>query len=140
MRQPKSLGEAKAIVVAEKAKLSTAIANTIGSRWLMAILAAFVIAFAIHLAYAPDRLPNVSGLSASQAGLPPGLDFGLVGEKAVEARDAALRHGAPDQVRAFLAAHENWIPYFNVIGLGACFVLLLINMTVMTIRRPYTRG
>lgn len=140
MRQPKSLGEAKAIVVQEKAKLSTAISNTIGSRWLMAILATFVIAFAIHLAYSPDRLPNVSGLRVAQIGLPPGLDFGLVGEKAVEARDAALRQGAPDQARAFLASHKSWIPYFNAIGLGACFVLLLINMTVMTIRRPYTRG
>jgi hypothetical protein len=140
MRQPKSLDEAKAMVVEEKAKLTTAISTIIGSRWLLAILATFVIAFAIHLAYAPDRLPHVSGLSLSQAGLPSDLDFGVVGEQAAQARDAALRQGAPDKVQAFLSSHAAQIPLFNAIGLGACLVLLLINMTVMTKRRRYTKG
>lgn len=140
MRQPKSLDEAKAIVVEEKAKLTTALSTVIGSRWLLAILATFALAFAIHLAYAPDRLPHVSGLSLTQVGLPPSLDFGVVGEQAAQARDAAVRQGAPDKVRQFLNNHAAQIPLYNAIGLGACLVLLLINMTVMTKRRRYTKG
>jgi hypothetical protein len=139
MRTPKSLSDAKAIVHEEKLKLTTGLSTVIGSRWLLAILATFVMAFAVHLAYAPERLPNVGGLSLAQAGLPP-LDFGFVGEQAAQARDAALREGAPSEVQAFLTEHAAQIPLFNAVGLGLCALLLLINMTVMTKRRRYTRG
>jgi hypothetical protein len=91
VRQPKNLAEAKQIVKEERVKLTSSLSVIAGSRWLLAILATLALAFGTHLAYAPDRLPPVAGLSAAEFGLPTGLDFGFVGEQAKQAADAAQR-------------------------------------------------
>lgn len=139
MREVHSLADAKTAFKEEKFKLTSGLSAIIGSRWLMAILATFVIAFAIHLAYAPERLPTVGGLSLAQTGLPP-IDLGIVGEQAGQAQEAALREDAPGKVQEFLTAHQGELPLFNAIGLGVCALLLAVNLTVMTKRRRFTRG
>jgi hypothetical protein len=80
VRQPKGLAEAKQIFKEERTKVASSLSAIAGSRWLTAILATFALAFGTHLAYAPGRLPPVSGLSLAQIGLPTGVDFGFVGE------------------------------------------------------------
>jgi len=144
VRQPQNLDEAKQIFREEKAKVSTSLAAIAGSRWLMAILATLVIAFGTHVLYAPARLPAVSGVSATMLGLPPGLDFGLVGEQAQQAIEAAQRNAAENDIQSRLAeeaaANADLIPTLNLIGFGAALALLLVNMTIMTKRRRFSRG
>ena len=74
-----------------------------------------------------------------QVGLPP-LDLGVVGEQLPEIKQAAANEDLPGQFNDFVADHESQIPLFNWIGLGIAGVLLAINLTIMTIRRRYTRG
>lgn len=134
------LAEAKARFVVEKNKVTGSLAAVIGSRVLLAVLATFAIAFAANLLYSPEDLPRVGGLSLAQAGLPPSIDFGVAGEQAGEAISAAQREGAAGYVQAFFAENSDLIPVFNAVGLGLSLVLLLINMTVMTKRRRFSRG
>lgn len=140
VRTPKNLDEAKAIYREEKAKVSHSLDALIGSRVLMAVLATFVIAFAVNLAMSPDRLPDVGGLSVARLGLPAGVDFGLVGEQAQQAGQAAVDQGAPSAIEGFLSEHRTLVPMLNAGALGATLVLLLWNMSVMTKRRRFTKG
>jgi hypothetical protein len=140
VRTPHSLKEAKEIVHEERVKITSSISAIAGSRWLMAILAAFALAFGTHLAYAPSRLPPVSGLSLAQIGLPTGVDFGAVGEAAQEAAAAAQRQDVGGRVHELVGEDPQHIQLINAIGFGLAFVLLLINMTIMTKRRRVTRG
>ncbi len=139
-RQLRSLEDAKRIFLNERSKLRAALSALAGSRWLTAILATFVIAFGVNLLYAPDRLPDVGGLSVTAIGLPPSLDFGYAGELARQARAAAQANGASSQVDSFLAANRSLVPALNGLGLGASVLLLLGNMAVMTTRRRYLSG
>lgn len=140
VRQPQSLAEAKQIIKEERAKVRSSISAIAGSRWLLAILATFALAFGTHLIYAPDRLPPVSGLSLAQIGLPSGVDFGFVGEQAEEAAAAARDHDVRGRVQEAAAANPERAATINAIGFGAALVLLLINMAIMTKRRRVTRG
>lgn len=140
MQTPKNLDEAKAIFRAERTKVTTSISAIAGSRWLLAILATIVLAFGTHLIYAPSRLPPVGGVSIAAVGLPPSVDFGFAGEQAQAARDAAAREGAAERAQEFLAASAERAPLFNAIGFGVALVLLIVNMTIMTKRRRFTRG
>lgn len=140
MRKPTNLADAKAIFREEKGKLTGSLSAIAGSRWLLAILATFVIAFGTNLLYAPGQLPSVGALSAAQVGLPTNLDFGIVGEQAGQAREAAERQGGAELIEAFLADNASLIPMFNAVGFGLCLVLLLANMAIMTKRRRVTRG
>jgi hypothetical protein len=140
MRQPRNLDEAKAIYKEEKRKVTRSLDAIIGSRILMAVLATFVLAFAVNLATSPDQLPNVGGLSIARLGLPPEVDFGVVGEQAAKAQQAAERENASGYVRTFLDENRQAVPIINGVGLGATFVLLMVNMTVMTKRRRFTKG
>ena len=103
------------------------------------MLATFAIAFGADLLYFPHRLPAIGGISLATIGLPP-LDFGIVGEQATQAQEAAQRQGVDDVVAAFLTDHPNLVPIFNGVGFGLTFLLLLGNMWIMTIRRRVTRG
>lgn len=140
VRQPKDLAEAKQIVREERLKVQNSLSAIAGSRWLMAILATFVIAFGTHLAYAPARLPPVGGLSLAQIGMPTEVDFGFVGEQAQAAREAAERQGGQERAQEALAANAERIPLFNAIGFGLALALLLGNMWIMTKRRRFSRG
>jgi hypothetical protein len=140
VRQPKNLAEAKQIVREERIKITTSISAIAGSRWLLAILATFVIAFGTHLAYAPARLPSVGGLSLAASGLPPTVDFGVAGDQAKQAIDSAERSEARSRAQEFLETNAERIPLFNAIGFGLALALLLINMTIMTKRRRFSRG
>lgn len=140
VRQPKDLAEAKQIFREEKAKVTGSLSAIAGSRWLLAILATFVLAFGAHLIYAPTRLPTVGGLSLAQTGLPPNIDFGAVGEQAREAAAAAQREGARERAQEFIAENQARAPLFNAIGFGLALALLLGNMYVMTKRRRVSRG
>jgi hypothetical protein len=140
MRTPKNLADAKAIIREEKTKLAGSLSAVAGSRWLMAILATFAIAFGVNLLYSPAQLPAIGGVSLTTVGLPPNLDFGVVGEQAAQARDAAERQGAQSEIAAFLAAHADLIPTLNAVGFGLTLALLLGNMWIMTARRRFTRG
>jgi uncharacterized membrane protein YhaH (DUF805 family) len=136
---PQSLDEAKTIVREERLKLRHAFSAIIGSRWLLAILATFVIAFGTHIAFAPTRLPPVAGLAAATSFM-PAVDFGLVGEQAQQAAQSAIDQGADEEARALIAENAARIPAANVIMFALCLVLLLVNMAVMTSRRWYTKG
>ena len=140
MRTPHSLNEAKAIYHEEKLKVSSSLSAIAGSRWLMAILASLVLAFGLHATYAPARLPPIGGLSLAQIGLPSGVDFGVVGEQARQAQQAAQRQDVRGHVRQIIDQHAAWIPYINYAGFGLTLILLMANMTIMTKRRRYTRG
>jgi hypothetical protein len=140
VRQPKDLAEAKQIFREERTKVTSSVSAIAGSRWLMAILATLVIAFGTHLAYAPTRLPPVGGLSLAQAGLPAGVDFGVVGEQAQAAREAAARQGGQERVQQAIDENAARIPMINMIGFALTLVLLLGNMWLMTVRRRFTRG
>lgn len=136
MKAPQNLDEAKAIARAEKAKLTNALSAIAGSRWLLAILATFTLAFGHHSLYAPERLPRVDGLSFQQMGLPPSVDFGY----AAEIHEAALRQGARERVREAVAGNPELNPVFNLVGFGTCLLLLAGNLWIMTRRRRFTRG
>ncbi len=140
MRTPHSLNEAKAIYHEEKVKVTSSLSAIAGSRWLMAILAALVLAFGLHAIYAPARLPPIGGLSLAQVGLPSNIDFGVVGEQARQAQEAAQRQNVGAHVTSLIDQQATWIPIINYAGFGVALVLLLINMTIMTKRRPHTRG
>jgi hypothetical protein len=140
MQTPKNLDEAKAIFRAERTKVTSSISAIAGSRWLLAILATVVLAFGTHLIYAPSRLPPVGGVSVAAVGLPPNVDFGFAGEQAKAAQEAALREGAAERAQQLIAANSERAPLFNAIGFGVALVLLLVNMTIMTKRRRFTRG
>lgn len=141
MRQPKSLEDAKQIVRAERTKVAASISAIAGSRWLMAILATLVIAFGTHLLYAPARLPTVGGVNLAAVGLPPNVDFGVVGDQARQAAEAAQRsEEARARAEAFAAANAERAPLINGIGFGIALALLLGNMWLMTKRRRFTRG
>ena len=140
MQPPRTLKPAKAALTAEQSTIGASLSAIIGSRWLLAILATFAIAFGTHLAYAPNRLPPVAGLSAAQLGLPEAVDFGLLGEQAAKAGQAAERQGAASRVQAFIEENRERAPLINMIGFALTLVLLGVNMTVMTMRRRRTRG
>ena len=140
VRQPKNLAEAKQIIKEERIKVTSSISAIAGSRWLLAILATFTLAFGTHLLYAPSRLPPVSGLSIAQVGLPTGLDFGVVGEQAKQAAEAAQRQDVSGRVHGIVEANPERTPLINAIGFGLALVLLAINMTIMTKRRRTARG
>lgn len=140
VRQPQSLAEAKQIFREEKTKVTSSVAKIAGSRWLLAILATFALAFGTHLAFAPGRLPPVSGLALTLSALPEGVDFGLLGEQAGAAREAAERQGVEEKAATLAAEHADRIPLANVLGFALALILLGINLFVMTKRRPYSRG
>ncbi len=140
MRQPKNLAEARQIFSAEKSKFAAAASAIAGSRWLMAVLATFALAFGTHLAYAPDRLPPVTGLSAADFGLPTNLDFGVAGEQAEQAAAAARNQDMRGHVADAIAANPDRAPLINTIGFGLAMALLAINMIIMTKRRRHSRG
>jgi hypothetical protein len=140
VRQPKNLAEAKEIFREEKTKVTSSLSAIAGSRWLLAILATFVIAFGTHLAYAPTRLPTVGGLSLAASGLPPSVDFGLAGDQAKQAIEAAERSEAQSRAQQFFEANAERMPLFNAIGFGVALVLLFGNLWIMTKRRRFSRG
>jgi hypothetical protein len=139
-RRPTSLKEAREIVREERIKVTSSLSAIAGSRWLMAILATFAIAFGAHLAYAPARLPPVGGVSLAAVGLPPSVDFGFAGEQAEAAREAAIRQDARGRISGFLEENADKIPLINAIGFGLTLVLLAGNMWIMTRRRRVTGG
>lgn len=142
-RTPQNLEEAKQIFREEKAKVTSSIAAIVGSRWLMAILATFVIAFGTHLMFAPARLPPVAISGVGALGLPP-IDFGVVGEQAAQAWDSFQQSEGASQIgtrfRDEASANQDFVPTLNAIGFGAALVLLIINMWIMTARRRFSRG
>lgn len=140
MRTPHNLNEAREVFHQEKVKVTSSLSAIAGSRWLMAVLAALALAFGLHAVYAPARLPTIGGLSLSQVGLPSGIDFGVVGEEARQAHDAALRQHVGAHVTGLIDQHASYIPYLNDAGFALAFALLLVNMTIMTKRRRFTRG
>jgi hypothetical protein len=140
MRKPSNLAEAKAIFREEKSKLTGSLSAIAGSRWLLAILATLVIAFGANVLYSPSQLPAVSGVSLAAVGLPDNLNWGVVGEQAAQAREAAERQGAQTQAQALLTENAALIPVINAVGFGLCLVLLVGNMWIMTKRRRVTRG
>lgn len=135
-----SLNDAKARVAAEKAKLTTAIKAVAGSRVLIGVFGALLLAFAAHAFYFPERLPSLAhGLSIASIGLPADLDFGAVGEGAKQARDAAIRQGGVEKAQSFLAAYPILTPIINWAGAVAALALLLWALAIQSdIRRRKT--
>ena len=140
VRQPTNLAEAKEIFREEKAKVTGSLSAIAGSRWLTAILTTLVIAFGTHLAYAPARLPAVGGVSLAAIGLPSTVDFGLAGDQAKQAAEAAANSEARTRTQDFVAANADKIPIFNGAIFALSLLLLLGNMWIMTKRRSYSRG
>lgn len=140
MQAPKSIDDAKAMLKAEEAKLSTSFNQIVGSRWLMAILATCCLAFGIHALYAPTWLPSFSGFSLTSFGLPDGVDLGVVGQQAQQAAAAAQRQDVAGHLKQFADPYPWLIPAINTGAFAVCFVLLMVNMTIMTKRRRFTRG
>lgn len=140
MRTPHSLSEAKQVLHEEEVKVTSSLSAIAGSRWLMAILATLTLTFGLHSIYAPARPLAIGGLSLTEFGLPPRLDFGKAGELAKSMHDAAVRQHVGAHVNAIVNQHADYIPYINYAGFALAFVLLLVNMTIMTKRRHFTRG
>ena len=140
MDTPQNLEQAKAMVRAEKAKLATSLSAIAGSRWVTALAAAFAIAFAANAIYSPDYLPSIGGVSLAAVGLPDNLDFGVVGDQATQARDAAIREGAPGRVAAFLNENRGLVPILNWTGLALASAALFGNLWIITRRRRVSRG
>lgn len=140
MATPQNLQDAKAAIGAEKLRLKTALSILAGSRWLTALAAPLALSFGVTLAYAPARLPNLSGLSLAAFGLPDNLDFGMAGEQAREAVEAAQRQGIGAAAAGFLSEHTSWIPWINGVGFLLCLAVLGANLWIMTKRRRLTRG
>jgi len=140
MRQPTSIDDARAMVREEKAKVTTAVSNFAGSRWATAILATLVIAFGVNLIYSPTQLPTFGDWSVARVGLPEGRDFGLLGEQAVQAREAAEREEVVERGRTWADQNPTKVPIVNAVGVSGALVLLLTNMWIMTKRRRHTRG
>lgn len=140
MDAPRSLDEARALFRAEKAKLTGSLSAIAGSRWLLAILATFVIAFGANALYSPSQLPAVGGVSLAAVGLPSNLDFGVAGEQLTQAREAAEREGARERAASLLSDNPQVVPILNWAGLGLTFAALLGNMWIMTKRRRFSRG
>lgn len=136
MEAPRSLDEAKAKLASEKNKIITASKSVIGSRVALAVLAMLTIAFAAHLAYAPERLPPLGGFGLTTVGLPP-LDFGEITGIARDARDAAVREDVGGSVQGFINENRNLVPIFNGIGFGACFILLIWNLVINTREKKF---
>ena len=140
MQAPRSIDEAKAMLAAEQAKLSSSFHEIIGSRWLMAILATCCLGFGLHALYAPSWLPSLTDISFMSWGLPSGVDLGFAGEQGKEALAAAQRQGLSTYLQS-LAVEKPWLfPAINTGGFAVCFALLVVNMTIMTMRRKFTRG
>ena len=139
MPLPRSLNEAKAFFQEQRTKVTGSLSALAGSRWLLAVLATLVIAFGANVVYSPGQLPVIGGISLTSFGLPP-LDWGVIGEQAVQAGDAARRQGAISDIAAFLGEHAELIPIINAAGFGLCLALLLGNMWIMTARRRLSRG
>ena len=140
MQAPRSIDEAKALLAAEEASLSTSFNQLIGSRWLMAILAACTLGFGLHALYAPSWLPSLTDISFVSWGLPSGVDLGFLGAQSKEAFAAAERQGLGSYLQS-LAADKPWLfPAINSGGFFVCLALLAINMSIMTVRRKFTRG
>lgn len=140
MRTPQNLADAKAVFREEKVKLTASLSALAGSRWLLAILATLVIAFGSNVLYSPGALPALGGVSLASIGLPPNLDWGVLGEQAAKAGEAAARQDAGSEAQSFLNEYARYNPAINAIGFGVCLALLLGNMWIMTKRRRVTRG
>ncbi|MEQ1617805.1 MAG: hypothetical protein ABL883_05625 [Terricaulis sp.] len=140
MRTPQDVEDAKALYNEEKAKFTGALSTVAGSRWLTAIAASLALSFGATLAYAPGRLPHLSGVGFTTFGLPDDLDFGAVGEQAVEAGNAAIEQGAREEATGLLAANADWIPAINGGAFALTLIVLLVNLWVMTKRRRISRG
>lgn len=140
MQTPHSLNEAKARIHEEKVKVTSSLSAIAGSRWLMAILTALALAFGLHALYAPARLPSIGGLSLAQVGLPPNIDFGVVGEQAKQAQEAADRQDVGGHVTGLINQYAPLIPSINYAGFALTLALLFGNMWIMTKRRRFTRG
>jgi hypothetical protein len=137
MQTPQSLAEAKAMLKTEEDKALGTLDVIIGSRWLMAILATCVLAFGLHAVYAPTWLPSFTGLSLANFGLPSHLELGP-GTHEVAA--AWQRQNGNQHIQALASEHADLFPYINIAGFAVCFILLLVNLTIMTKRRRFTRG
>lgn len=146
MATPRNFDEAKAMLRTEWTRFASSVSAIAGSRWLMAILATFALVFGSHMIYAPQRLPNVQGLSLAQAGLPPNVDFGEVGRQVNDlarqrrSEAAEARGELVAEIDARAAEDPSFIPMLNGIGFGATLVLLLGNIALMTARRRVSRG
>jgi hypothetical protein len=133
-----ALTEAKARLETERNKIVEALNSILGSRWLLAILAAFMIAFGTHALFFPERLPPVQSLSAADIGLPGDVDFGVVGEQAREAAEAAQRQDVGAYARDYAAADPERIALINTVGFSLALALLILNIVIAAKR--YRRG
>ena len=61
-------------------------------------------------------------------------------EQAAQGKQAAIEQGVQGEIDAFLGEHREIVPLLNAGALGATFMLLLWNMTVMTQRRRVSKG
>ncbi|HYD88216.1 MAG TPA: hypothetical protein VEA80_12115 [Vitreimonas sp.] len=133
MRQPRSLDEAKAMVRAEKAKLSTALKAIAGAPAVTAVLAALLIAFGVNLLYSPTQLPLLGDWTFASIGL-PNLDLGLAGEQAAQIRDAAAAQDVSGRALSWADQNPDKVPLINAIGAGGALALLFVNLG-LTARR-----
>ncbi len=129
---PRTLAEAKALVASERKKVNTALEAIFGSRVFLAVVMALFIGFGAHLAFAPMRLPAAGFTDVSLAatvGLPP-IDFGIAGDVARDAGEAAVRQGAPQAAHGFLEANPQLRLIINAIGFGASLVLAIWTIAI----------
>jgi hypothetical protein len=132
-----SIGEVKLRIAEERAKVTTSINAVLGSRWLLAVLAAFAISFASHTIFFPERLPPVAGITIANLGLPT-TDFGLVGDQATQAYEAAQRQDVSGRLGELLAERPQLAATLNIAGLVISLLLLVWNIHLAS--RRYAHG
>ena len=68
------------------------------------------------------------------------MDFGLAGDQAKQAIEAAEQSEAQTRAQEFFDENAERMPIFNAVGFGVALVLLFVNMWIMTKRRRFSRG
>lgn len=137
MRQPQSLDDAKAMVRAEKAKVSTALKKIFGAPVVTALLAALLVTFGANLLYSPTQLPLLGDWSLASVGL-PNLDFGVVGEQATQIGQAATNQDLSGRALSWADQNPDKVPLINITVTIAALLLLFGNMwlTARRYQRP----
>ncbi|MGE0829910.1 MAG: hypothetical protein AB7O04_11225 [Hyphomonadaceae bacterium] len=129
--------EVKAEVKAARGRIRKAAGDVLGARVTLGAAAMLALAFAVTLAYSPDRLPPIGGFSLAAVGL-PSLEFGKEREIAGDIIGAADREGGRDKLAELIREHPEAKPWLNWAGLAAA--LLLVAASAWTQMTNWRRG
>lgn len=143
--------QTRSAIAATPGWIAHAIQTLLGSRFFVAVLGVFFIAFLAHVTTAPDRLPPITRVDLVRiAGFAPpvGPAPDLLPSQAKEDAERLARSGVPylqpylNKAKAaattYQEAHPQAIFYANCIGLGLSSFFLLLGLYLLA-RQESTR-